>query len=145
MHSKIQFLTKEFIRYYRRSIKFPFEINFGRCFRFSELMFHILGGELVSVTIMVPDEEYGWPRQHASHAFIKIDGRYYDSESFNGVECWEELNFFIREKAFVGEGYTFEIKNHPSLRSFRRWWKPTKRTLKADRKLLKLIRSKEQK
>lgn len=61
----------------------PLEINEGDCFRWAYVAYLIYGGTLVSF-------ENKW----LAHAFIKIDGKYYDSESPDGVNDWRELMFF---------------------------------------------------
>lgn len=60
----------------------PGDINWGFCYYWAYVAYKLFGGELVTV------DYYG------GHAFIKVNGLYYDSETPEGVENWSNLLFF---------------------------------------------------
>jgi hypothetical protein len=61
------------------------EINEGDCWEFAEDLQRRVGGE-VQDNETLTGEETDW-----YHAFLFLDGRYYDSEVPEGVEDWRQL------------------------------------------------------
>ena len=137
-------LTQAYIKYHRRRVSQAWELNYGYCFRWCAIAHKLKKGKLISVTIICEDsldEISNKYIQGSSHAFIKIKNKYYDSESINGVKDWHQLGFFIRQEKDPGYKFYYRYIEHPSLKSFRNYWKPTKAMTKSDgvfyRKLLK--------
>lgn len=63
--------------YFPEEVNTPDNINLGRCFSWAYLAFvTFYGVELWDVSC---------------HAFVKYRGKFYDSETPNGVERWQEL------------------------------------------------------
>jgi len=61
------------------------DINKGYCFNWAMLAYRTYGGKLCTVT------------NYSGHAFIKLKGKYYDSETPKGVKNWRLL------KAYKGD------------------------------------------
>jgi hypothetical protein len=61
------------------------EINEGQCEDFAKDLKRQVGGEIQD-NEMLNRAELDW-----YHAFLFLDGRYYDSETPNGVEDWRQL------------------------------------------------------
>jgi hypothetical protein len=83
----------------------PMDINFGDCCNWAYIaykVFHKCNIELWSTV------NYG------GHAFIKMDGKFYDSESLNGVTFFTELECFRRGYKSRVIPQTFEV--------FRSYW-----------------------
>lgn len=68
----------------------PISINSGRCDEFAEEFAERVGGE-----VMVDD--------YISHYFVKYNGRYYDSETPNGVTNYHDLPAAQRSFAWYNE------------------------------------------
>ncbi|KKN19841.1 hypothetical protein LCGC14_0941670 [marine sediment metagenome] len=62
-------------------------INWGYCYYWAYVAHKLFGGGLFT------DDEHG-------HAFVKIDGLYYDSETPDGVESWQKLPMLLNRKVF---------------------------------------------
>jgi len=79
--------TKENIHVYSgTNAKFYSEsINRGRCFNWAFLAYKTYGGKLCSV------------KNYGGHAFVKINGRYHDSETPRGVKDWRKLGIYKRK------------------------------------------------
>jgi hypothetical protein len=140
----LKILTREYLRAYRRRLGSSWEINYGDCYRWALLAQRLNGGQLISVTVMCEDTFSEKPDQYiedGTHAFVLIDGKYYDSESPEGVTDWHQLNYFHRHKKSIDNMYGFKYKYrvHPSVRSFKRYWKPNRNTSKADLRLYNKI------
>ena len=132
-------LTEAYIKNYRRRLKSPADINKGDCFRFAYLAHKIFGGQLISVTVHVEffTEEF---EPDGSHAFLKIDNKYYDSESVLGVDDWQRLAYF-KDADEAPFDFFYEVKIHRSALSFRRYWAFNKAKVRADEKLLYMMYS----
>ncbi|HVI40631.1 MAG TPA: hypothetical protein VM577_08225 [Anaerovoracaceae bacterium] len=79
------------------------------------------------------EEDY---QQETSHAFIKKNGKYYDSESPEGIDNWEGLGYFKREAKNSWGTWYYDVKEHCSSLSFKRYWTFKKHSSKADKRLL---------
>lgn len=69
-------------------IKKPSDVNNGDCYYWAFVASQLYGGVLCSVRC-----------RFGSHAFVKIDNKYYDSESPNGVNDWRDLIFFENSRS----------------------------------------------
>ncbi|MHC4213920.1 MAG: hypothetical protein ACYSWP_11160 [Planctomycetota bacterium] len=81
MVSRIEKITEIFMS--NLYIDEPADINRGWCYYWAYIVYKFFGGILITV------KEHG-----GGHAFVEIDGLYYDSETPNGVDCWSSLPFF---------------------------------------------------
>jgi hypothetical protein len=72
----------------------PSDINKGMCEDFSTDVLTVIGrGEVFWADDML---DGSW-EEHGAHAFFWLDGKYYDSESPEGVDDWKHLSFFTRQ------------------------------------------------
>lgn len=69
-----QFITDTYFPEYK---DYPADINYGQCFEWAYLAFKTFS------KIELWDLQY--------HAFVKYKGKFYDSETLNGVKDWREL------------------------------------------------------
>jgi hypothetical protein len=140
----LNYLTTAFLKQYRKRLHTSLDINYGDCFRWAMLAYKLYGGQLISVTLMVENSWEGYPGQlvsDGSHAFIKLDDKYYDSESPEGVNDWQELKYFSRLDVSMYDNWEYEVRWHPSIRSFQRFWYTTSNISKADQKLYRKLRT----
>ena len=140
----LKYLTEAFLQNYRRRLHQAWEINAGDCFRWALLACKLHGGQLYSVSLMIEDLDFIIPgtfKPDGTHAFIKIDNKYYDAETTEGVDDWEQLPYFKRiDFSQYTDSWWYEVREHTSVRSFKRFWRPTLITSRADRKLLRKIK-----
>jgi hypothetical protein len=137
----LQYITDAFLKYHRRSLSQAWEINTGKCFRWATICHKLNGGKLFSVTMMIDWFGEGEYCEDCSHAFVMIDGLYYDSESVSGVRDWRQLKYFQRiDNANCRPTYYYyKVKCHSSIKAFNKFWKPNRRMKLSDKKLLKMI------
>lgn len=133
----LQYITDSYLKRYRRRFSQAWEINYSDCFRWARIAYQLHGGQLCTVT-MYADQGPGEFEQQTSHAFLKLDGKYYDSEAVQGLDNWIELGYFRRiEEWWSGKlDYYFKLKEHKSFLSFRRDWKVKKHSERSDKDLL---------
>jgi hypothetical protein len=86
----------------------PSNINCGDCWRWAYYAYRLFPGVEL------------WT--NSDHAWIKYNGLYYDSESPNGVECFEDLKCNRFMGSFDGEKL--------SLRLFKDFWREENRRIK---------------
>lgn len=84
-------ITEVFKKKFPTLIKDEMDINWGFCYWWAYVAYCLFGGDLISY-----DDESG-------HAFVCIEGIYYDSESPKGVSHWSALKFFQEEVPVVDE------------------------------------------
>lgn len=65
---------------YRLGAKF---INYGNCYNWA-----------AAVQILIPDVKLCSDPYNGGHAFVLIDGKYYDSETLGGVKNWQKLKLY---------------------------------------------------
>jgi hypothetical protein len=73
----------ELVRAYGYSAE---EINDGQCWDFAEDLQKLFPEGEVQDNRTLTGRDEGW-----DHAFFRLDGRYYDSETPNGVDDWMQL------------------------------------------------------
>lgn len=138
----LNYLTLAYLKNYRRRLTVSWHINYGDCYRWALLAQELHGGQLISVTLMIEKpfhDFYDNLIPECSHAFVKIDGKYYDAEMVQGIDDWEQLKYFSRIDFSLYTNWEYELREHTSVRSFKRFWRPTLTTSRADRKLLRKI------
>ena len=82
--------------------KNPREVNYGNCMRWAYTAYHMFK----KVELWDTD----------CHAFIKYEGKYYDSETLDGVNDWKELPT-NRDDPYLGS-----YARKRSKRVFEKWW-----------------------
>lgn len=133
-------LTHKYLSKYKRRLSTAYEINNGDCHRWSVLANKLYGGNLVTVDVYISwDEDMSFTRD-CSHSFLKLNNKYYDSESPDGVDNWKNLRFFESYEAETYHEHMYEVTLHKTLKSHDKVWKPTKQMKKADSSLLKELR-----
>jgi hypothetical protein len=131
----LQHITDAYIKNYRHRLSRAWEINTGNCFRYAMIVHQLYGGILWTVDVHDREDNY-----YGSHAFIKIDNRFYDAETaIDGVVDWELFPYFERLKSSEVINVEYIIRKHSSIRDFKKHWQPTKKESKADQKLLKKL------
>ncbi len=96
----------------------PTEINCGNCYCWA-LVAHLIfnTGQLCSVEVSV---RYGQNKKaNLSHAFIFVNGKYYDSEALFGVQDWRNLPFFTDWKEYLLET---DLQVSPDEKHFLDFW-----------------------
>ncbi|MEK6832700.1 MAG: hypothetical protein AABY32_01520 [Nanoarchaeota archaeon] len=90
-------------------------INEGDCYRWAWGFYKKYGGTLCTVSFY----NYGF-----GHAFIKINNKYYDAESPNGVKDWRNLKLW--PNAPISERQYNNLKNKRVMRmtvaEYRKFW-----------------------
>lgn len=106
----LKFINEVFQRYYFNIDveDHPEVINCGWCYNWAYAAYSLYGGTLCSTT---------------QHAFVKLNGRYYDAEALEGVEDWRCLPIF----KFIVSNTQFDINNfhvveHSDSKSFWDLW-----------------------
>lgn len=91
MDLRLKFITQALLEHPTFShLQNPERINSGDCFNWAYITHCIYGGRLCSFY------------NHAiAHAFILINGKYYDAEALNGVNNWKRLPYFKRNLNYI--------------------------------------------
>lgn len=89
----------------------PSKINDGDCYIWAYVAHHLIDNSILCSVISLL----------GSHAFIKIDNRYYDSESLKGENDWRDLKYFKRNPA----GYLARCQEQ-SKDQFEKYWDTSK-------------------
>ena len=80
-------------------------INYGHCYHWAYIAHLVTGGDLCS----------SW-----GHAFIRINGKYYDSEYLHGVISWKKLRAVKNDSRFSVDG-TNRFQKHWKSVGANRW------------------------
>lgn len=92
-------LVEVYERLYDQS---AYEINCGNCEEFAADVIALYGqGELVwhdNMPDCTPEESDWW-----AHCFVMVDGRFYDSQTPDGVDHWRELPCFANNPPDTAE------------------------------------------
>lgn len=83
---------------YRKHLGFSAErINHGECENFADIICEMFpGASSYWGDQLMEDHEEDYYNDYAYHCFIEYEGRYYDSESPEGVDNWRDLQSFLR-------------------------------------------------
>lgn len=104
-----------FARNYR-FLSDPAEINQGNCYIWAYAVYQLVGdSRCILCTVLT---SYG------DHAFIKYNNKFYDSESLNGEDDWNNLKFFnYHIQSRLGAPRDYYILNEFSEKEFIRQWR----------------------
>jgi|SRR3990167_892121 len=115
MKMQLSLINRVFLLHYR--LPNIVEINCGWCMQWAYVVYCLYGGTLCSVG-------------DRHHAFIKIDGKYYDSECVQGTEDWRDLPCIVQ----INFGY---VEDEESQHFIDRWYfTPNKKILENIKELI---------
>jgi len=85
--------TRHIVSEFER-LRTPYDINNGYCQEWAEYVQAKLEEQGIDVEVEETPEDY----EASGHFWLKVDGRYYDAECLEGVDDWEKLPIFVRQK-----------------------------------------------